>query len=185
MHKVVPYTRRKGRWWEELGICEGWREVKDKKMSRHYILKVSTINDSLCITFWIIWRASTKLWFMVAWYELHTCPPPLQSWHQICTPAHNHSQGIHSTFIRHCSVVRKRPSFASLSSKKKISHYIDTAAKNNTTVPRTFSHRGPQLCFDKWMANNCNRYTHYNHRKDWGFVWSSLLFLIDFTNLTG
>ena len=23
-------------------------------------------------TFWIIWRASIKLWVMVAWYELHT-----------------------------------------------------------------------------------------------------------------
>ena len=26
MHKVVPYAGRKGRWWEELGIWEGWRE---------------------------------------------------------------------------------------------------------------------------------------------------------------
>ena len=37
MHKVVPYTGRKGRWWEELGIWEGWREAKDKNMIRHYM----------------------------------------------------------------------------------------------------------------------------------------------------
>ena len=37
MHKVIPYTGRKGRWWEELGIWQGWREAKDKNMSRHYM----------------------------------------------------------------------------------------------------------------------------------------------------
>ena len=35
MHKVVSYTGRKGRWWEELGIWEGWREAKEKNMTLH------------------------------------------------------------------------------------------------------------------------------------------------------
>ena len=57
-------------------------------------LKTNTSsNDSMRSTFGMIWRASTKLWFMVAGYKLHTGKKKkitvlsLQSWHQICIPS--------------------------------------------------------------------------------------------------